>query len=98
MLTSTKTCRKKLHEIFPSFVSKHFPRSFVQRFPLLFFRVDIQPLDVFYRKNCFKKIRNIDRQTPVLEPLLNKVAHLKACNFIKKRVQNRRFPVNIGAF
>ena len=24
--------------------------------------------------------------------------HLKACNFIKKRLQHKRFPVNIGKF
>ena len=37
------------------------------------------------------KIRNIHRKTPVLEPLFNKVSGLKACNFIKKRVQHRCF-------
>ena len=36
--------------------------------------------------------------TPVLESLFNKVASLKACNFIKKRLQHRCFPVNIARF
>ena len=32
----------------------------------------------------------------MLETLFNKVAELKACNFIKKRLQHRYFPVNIA--
>ena len=32
-------------------------------------------------------------KTPVLESLLNKVAGLKACNVIKKRLQRRCFSV-----
>ena len=35
---------------------------------------------------------------PVLESLFNKVACLKACNFIKKRLQYMCFPVNIAKF
>ena len=31
----------------------------------------------------------------VLESLFNKVAGLKACNFIKKKLQHRCFPVNL---
>ena len=34
----------------------------------------------------------------MLESLLNKVAGLKACIFIKKRLQHRCFPVNIAKF
>ena len=34
----------------------------------------------------------------MLESLFNKVAGLKACNFIKKRLQHRCFPVNIAKF
>ena len=34
----------------------------------------------------------------MLESLFKKVAGLKACNFIKKRHQQRRFPVNIVKF
>ena len=35
---------------------------------------------------------------PVLEPLFNKYAGLKAFNFIKKRLQHRCFPVKIAKF
>ena len=45
-----------------------------------------------------KIVCNIPRKTPVLESLFNKVAGLKACNFIKKRFQHRRFPTNIAKF
>ena len=34
----------------------------------------------------------------MLEYLFNKVADLNACNFIKKRLRHRYFPVNIGEF
>ena len=37
--------------------------------------------------------RNIHRKTPVLDFLFNKTAGL-ACNFNKKRLQHRCFPVN----
>ena len=39
-------------------------------------------------KAVLKKIHNIHRKTPVFEPLFNKVSGLKACKFIKKRVQH----------
>ena len=34
--------------------------------------------------------------TPVLESLLNKFANLQICNFIKKRLQHRYFPVKFA--
>ena len=34
----------------------------------------------------------------MLEYLFNNFASLKACNFIKKRLQRRWFPVNIAKF
>ena len=37
-------------------------------------------------------------QIPVLESLFNKVAGLKAYNFIKKRLQHRCFPVKFAKF
>ena len=37
-------------------------------------------------------------KTPVLESLFNKVVGLKACNFIKGRLQHRCFPVNNAKF
>ena len=41
---------------------------------------------------------NIHRKTAVLESRFNKVAGLKACNFIKKGIQHRCFPVNDTKF
>ena len=43
-----------------------------------------------------KKFRNIHRKSPVLGSLFNKVAGLKIGNVIEKRLQRRRFPVNIA--
>ena len=37
-------------------------------------------------------------KTSLLESLFNRVAGQKACNFIKKRLQHRCFPVNIATF
>ena len=34
----------------------------------------------------------------MLEPHFNKVAGLKACNCVKKRLQHRCFPVNTAKF
>ena len=42
--------------------------------------------------------KNIHQKTLVLKSLLNKVAGRKTCNFIKKRLQHRCFPVNFGKF
>ena len=44
------------------------------------------------------KVWNIHRKTPVLESLFSKIASLEACNFIKKRLQHRCFPMNIAKF
>ena len=35
---------------------------------------------------------------PVLDSLFNKVAGLKVCNFIKRRLRHRYFPINIAKF
>ena len=37
-------------------------------------------------------------QKSMLESLFNKIAGLKVCNFIKKRLQNRCFPVKFVKF
>ena len=42
--------------------------------------------------------RKFHRKAPVLESLFNKVAGLRACNFVKKRLQLRFFPVNFVEF
>ena len=44
------------------------------------------------------KVCNTYREMPVLEPLFSKVASLEAYKFIKKRLQYRRFTVNITNF
>ena len=49
-------------------------------------------------KKVFLTFRKFDRKIPVLESLLNKVAGLEACNFIKKRLQHRYFPVKFAIF
>ena len=45
-----------------------------------------------------KKFRKFHRKTAVLESLFNKVAGLKTCNFIKKRLQHRCFPAKFEKF
>ena len=52
----------------------------------------------FLQNRCSLKFSNIHRKTTVLESLLNKVAGLKACNFIRKRLQRKCFPLNIVNF
>ena len=57
-----------------------------------------QPLELFNKKSCLKKFCNIHRKIPLLESLFNKNADLQGCNFIKKRLQDRRFPVILRTF
>ena len=49
-------------------------------------------------KNSAKNFPNIHRISLVSESLYKKVACHQACNFIKKRLQQRCFPVNIANF
>ena len=46
----------------------------------------------------FLNILQYSQETTVLETLFDKIADLHDCNFIKKRVQHRCFPVNIVKF
>ena len=55
-----------------------------------------QPPEVFYKKAILKNLQHSLQKIPVLESLYNKVAGLKACSAIKKRLQHRCFPVNIA--
>ena len=57
-----------------------------------------QPPEVFCEKRCSYEFRNIHRKATVLDSLFTKVAGLKVCSFIKKRLQHRCFPVNIAKF
>ena len=56
-----------------------------------------QPSEVFRIKTVLEHFA-IFRTTPVSNSLFNKVAGLKACNFIKKRLQHSYFLVNIAKF
>ena len=53
-----------------------------------------QPLELFYRKGC----SSIFTGKHLCQCHLNKVIGLEACDFIKKRLQHRCFPVNIAKF
>ena len=48
--------------------------------------------------HILENFTNFAEKTPVLESLLNKVADLKTCNFIKRRLQHRCFPVKFAKF
>ena len=48
-------------------------------------------------KYVFLKLSQYSQETPVLESLFNKVAGLLTYNLLKK-LQHRRFPVNIAKF
>ena len=50
------------------------------------------------KKNSAKKFPSIHRISLVSESLYKKGACHQACNFIKKRLQQRCFPVNIANF
>ena len=54
--------------------------------------------EVFFIKRCSLKLRNIYWKMPVLGSLSNKVAGLKACNFIRKGPQHRFFLWNLRKF
>ena len=45
-----------------------------------------------------KKLCQFQRKTPALECLFNEVAGLRACSFIKKRLQHRCFTAKLAKF
>ena len=49
-------------------------------------------------KEVLLKISQNSQETQVLESLFNNVSGLRACNFIKKRLEHRCFPVNFAKF
>ena len=53
---------------------------------------------MFLKIGVLKNFTNFTKETPVLESLFNNTAVLKACNFIRQRLQQRCFPVNIAKF
>ena len=50
------------------------------------------------QNRCSQKLHRFHRKKTVLESLLNKFATLKLCNFIKKRLQHKCFPVKFHKF
>ena len=72
-------------------------RNTLADFTLLWLDCQKQPLEVFCKKAVLKSSQ-YPQETPVLESLFKNVADLKAWNFIKKRSQNRCFPVTIAKF
>ena len=44
---------------------------------------------IFFKIGVLKNFANFTGKAPVLESSFNKVAGLKTCNFIKKRLQHR---------
>ena len=60
--------------------------------------VQNQSLEVLYDKKISKKFRNIQRKKTETEFLFNKVAGLEVLIFVKKRLQLRSLPLDIGKF
>ena len=52
---------------------------------------------MFFKFRKFEKFRKFHRKTPV-GSFLNKIAGLRACNFIKKILQHKCFPVKFAKF
>ena len=52
-------------------------------------------IDVFQNR-CSEEFLKFDRKAPLQESLFNNVAGLNACNFVKKRLQHRYFPVKFA--
>ena len=53
---------------------------------------------MFFKIDVLKNFANLPGKKPVLESFLNKVAVLKVCSFIKKRLQHRCFSVKFHKF
>ena len=53
-----------------------------------------QPPEVFCLKKMFLKISQFSQENTCIGVSFYKVAGLQTCNFIKKRLQHRFFPVN----
>ena len=70
-------------------------KGLVALWPLDNWTLSIQklPLKLYYRKSCYWKFRNIHRKTTLLAPNFLIKSFIKTCNFIKKRLQHRYFPV-----
>ena len=50
------------------------------------------------QNRCSSEFLKFQRKAPVQESILSNVSGLKACNFVKKRLQHRCFPVKFAKF
>ena len=57
-----------------------------------------QPLEEFYEKRCCLEFHKIHRKVPVPEPHFQQSCGSQACNFFKKRLWHKSFPVNFVKF
>ena len=53
---------------------------------------------MFLKVGALKNFRKTHTETVLSESLFNEVVSLQTGNFIKKRLQHRRFPLNIAKF
>ena len=53
---------------------------------------------VLGKKSFLKIFAKVTGKKPVLESLFTTVAGLQVCNFVKKRLQQRYFPLNFAEF
>ena len=72
-------------------------RNTLAEFTVLRWDCQKQQPEVFFKKTVLKKFTISTGNTRV-RPLFKNVAGLKACKFIKKRLQHRCFLVNIAKF
>ena len=62
-------------------------------------KITCEDTEAEVHKDFFQKsFGNFTRKTPALESLFKKDACLRTCNFIKKRLQRRCFPVKFAKF
>ena len=71
--------------------------SFIILLTIASFRSSQWKIGVMYKK-CSSNFANVTKKTHVLEPVLNKVAGLRANSFIKKIFQHRCFPEKFAKF
>ena len=73
--------------------------SLAVSFPRIVNKITCEDTEVEAHKYFSRKsFENFTGKTPVLESLFKKVAGPQACDFIKKRLQHRCFPVNVREF
>ena len=60
--------------------------------------VQKQPPEVFFKKGVLKNFANFTGKHLCWSLFFNKVADLRVCNFIKKRLQQRYVPVKLAKF